>query len=393
MPGIRILGESVACESTVLPEIDAGISAVMKNVVDALTRPLTAEEKSPKQPSGKTPRVAFKGSLQDVNRFYYSKGWTDGLPIIPPTEEAVKEMLAGTDLPPNHIVATIIPRKGKATIEKIAVNAVMAGALPTYMPVLIAAVQAFAEPKSRFDTFEVSTGSWAPFLAINGRIRTDINVNCSSGSLSPGNIANAAIGRAVGLIVKNIGGARKAVEDMGVIGNPGKYSLVIGEDEEASPWEPLSVERGFSKEDNTITVFFPNTFIQSVPGGTNAQGLLDTLSGMVSGTMSGIILIPSWAKVLSNEGYTRQKVKEYLVAHGKPLASSVTPSDSNSPKIRPDSFMIVVAGGPGSFIGLLRSAGPGFFENSLITKKLELPKNWDALVAKYKGLKPNYERY
>ena len=316
MPGIRIVGESVACESTVKSEIEEGIAAAMKDVIEGLTRPLTPEEKSPKQQTGKTPRVAFKGSLQEVNRFYYSKGWTDGLPIIPPTEEAVAEMMTGTDLPPDHVVATIIPRKGKATIEKIAVNAVMAGALPTYMPVLIAAVQSFADPKTRFDTFEVSTGSWAPFLAINGRIRNDININCSSGALSPGNIANAAIGRAVGLIVKNIGGARKAVEDMGVIGNPGKYSLVIGEDEEASPWEPLSVERGFKKEDNTVTVFFPNTFIQTVPGGTDAKGILDTLAGMVTSTMSSLILIPSWAKVLSSEGWTKQKVKEYLAAHG-----------------------------------------------------------------------------
>ena len=386
----------MACESTVKSEIEEGIAAAMKDVIEGLTRPLTSEEKSPKQQTGKTPRVAFKGSLQDVNRFYYSKGWTDGLPIIPPTEEAVAEMMTGTDLPPDHIVATIIPRKGKATVEKIAINAVMAGALPTYMPVLIAAVQSFADPKTRFDTFEVSTGSWAPFLAINGRIRNDINVNCSSGALSPGNIANAAIGRAVGLIVKNIGGARKAIEDMGVIGNPGKYSLVIGEDEEASPWEPLSVERGFKKEDNTVTVFFPNTFIQTVPGGTDAQGILDTLSGMVTSTMSSVILIPSWAKVLSREGWTKQKVKEYLAAHITPGSSSITglPNAASPPKVDLNSsLMIVVAGGPGSFIALLRSAGPGFFENALVTKKIELPKNWDKLVAKYKDIKPNYEKY
>jgi hypothetical protein len=396
MPGIRIVGESVACESTVKSEIEEGIAAAMKDVVEGLTRPLTPEEESPKQQTGKTPRVAFKGSLQEVNRFYYSKGWTDGLPIIPPTEAAVAEMMTGTDLPPDHIVATIIPRKGKATIEKIAINAVMAGALPTYMPVLIATVQSLADPKTRFDTFEVSTGSWAPFLAVNGRIRNDININCSSGALSPGNIANAAIGRAVGLIVKNIGGARKAIEDMGVIGNPGKYSLVIGEDEEASPWEPLSVERGFKKEDNTVTVFFPNTFIQTVPSGTNAQGILDTLSGVVNSTMSGLILIPSWAKVLSSEGWTKQKIREYLAAHATPSSSSVAGiSNAASPrKVNLDSsLMILVAGGPGSFIALLRSAGPGFFENALVTKRIELPKNWDKLVAKYKDLKPNYERY
>jgi hypothetical protein len=396
MPGIRIVGESVACESTVKSEIEEGIAAAMKDVVEGLTRPLTPEEESPKQQTGKTPRVAFKGSLQEVNRFYYSKGWTDGLPIIPPTEAAVAEMMTGTDLPPDHIVATLIPRKGKATIEKIAINAVMAGALPTYMPVLIATVQSLADPKTRFDTFEVSTGSWAPFLAINGRIRNDINVNCSSGALSPGNIANAAIGRAVGLIVKNIGGARKAIEDMGVVGNPGKYSLVIGEDEEASPWEPVSVERGFTKEDNTVTVFFPNTFIQMVPVGTDAQGILDTLSGMVTTTMSSLILIPSWAKVLSSEGWTKQKIREYLAAHITPRSSSVTglPTSANPPKVDLNSsLMIVVAGGPGSFIALLRSAGPGFFENELVTKKIELPKNWDKLVAKYKEIKPNYERY
>jgi hypothetical protein len=392
MPGIRVIGESVACESTVISEIEEGVAAAMKDVVEGLTRPLSPEEKSPKQQTGKTPRVAFKGSLQEVNQFFYRKGWGDGLPIIPPTEEAVAEMLTGTDLPPDHIVAKIIPRKGKATIEKIAINAVMAGALPTHMPVLIATVQAFADPKARFDTFEVSTGSWAPSLTINGPIRRDIHINCSSGSLSPGNIANSAIGRAVGLIVKNIGGARKAIEDMGVIGNPGKYSLVIGEDEEASPWEPLSVERGFTKEDNTVTVFFPNTFIQTVPGGTDAKGILDTLANMGTTSMSSVILIPSWAKVLSSEGYTKQDVKEYIAEHRKVVEIPGFPN-TNPAKMDTENLMILVAGGPGSFIGLLKSVGPGFFENALVTKKIELPKNWDRLVAKYSNLKPIYERY
>jgi hypothetical protein len=387
MPALRIVGESVACESTVVPEIEEGVAAAMKDVVEGLTKPLTSEEKSPKQQTGKTPRVAFKGSLQEVNRFYYSRGWTDGLPIIPPTEAAVKEMMSGTDLPPDHVVTKLIPRLGKATVEKIAVNAVMAGALPTYMPVLIAAVQSLADPKSRFDTFEVSTGSWAPFFAVNGPVRNDINMNCSSGALSPGNIANAAIGRAVGLIVKNIGGARKGVEDMGVIGNPGKYSLVIGEHEELSPWEPLSVERGFNKEDSTVTMFLPNTFIQTVPGETNAKGILDALSSLGAGGMSCLIVIPSWAKVLSSEGWTKQKVKEYIAEHtASPFASKAA-----RPKMDTDNLMILVAGGPGSFMALLRSVGG--FENALVTKKIQLPGNWDKLVAKYKDLKPNYEPY
>lgn len=210
MPGIRVVGESIACESTVAAEIEAGVAEAMKDVIEALTQPLTPDEESPKQKIERLPKVAYKGSLEEVNRYYYGKGWTDGLPIIPPTEAAVAEMLTGTDLPRDHVVAKVIPRLGKATVEKIAINAVMAGALPTHMPLLIAAVKSISDPKSRFDTFEVSTGSWAPFFAINGPIRKDININCSSGALSPGDIANAAIGRAVGLIVKNIGGARRA---------------------------------------------------------------------------------------------------------------------------------------------------------------------------------------
>jgi hypothetical protein len=394
MPVIRVVPETAACESTVRSDIEAGVAGAMPQIVEGLTKPLTQEEKSPKIKNTRLPKIAFKGTLEEVNRHYYSNGWTDGLPIIPPTEAKVAEMMTGTDLPPDHVVDKIIPRLGKATVEKIAINAVMAGALPTHMPFLIAAVQAISDPKTRFDTFEVSTGSWAPFFAVNGPYRNDVNINCSSGALSPGNIANSAMGRALGLIVKNIGGARKAIEDMGVLGNPAKWSLVLGEYEEESPWESLSVERGFKKEDSTLTVFFPNTYIQTIPGETNAQGILDILSRMGPSSMSALVVIPSHAKILSSEGYTKKKVKEYIAEH------AVSPFRSNTaanqlPSIRQtvdiDNLMILVAGGPGAWMGLHRSAGG--FGNALVTKKIELPKNWDKLVAKYKGLVPNYEKY
>jgi len=315
------------------------------------------------------------------------------LPVIPPTGEAVAEMLTGTDLPADHLVAKVIPRMGKATVEKIAVNAVMAGCLPTYMPVLIAAVQALMDPKSRFDTFEVSTGSWAPFWAVNGPVRNDILINSSSGSLSPGNIANAAIGRAVGLIVKNIGGARKAIEDMGVIGNPGKYTLVIGENEEESPWPPLHVERGFEKGNSTVTVFFPNSFTQAIPLETNADGILNALSGMGAAPLSGFIINPTWAKILSGAGWTRQKVIEYIAANTRSPFSPARPASGTTPRpfLKPEDIMMVVAGGPGAFMALLRSAGG--FNNTFVNRKIELPENWSRLVAKYKNLVPVYVRY
>jgi hypothetical protein len=313
---------------------------------------------------------------------------------VPPTEKAVTEMMTGTDLPADHVVAKIIPRLGKATVEKIAVNAVMAGALPTHMPVLIAAVQALMNPKTRFDTFEVSTGSWAPFFAINGPIRKDIHVNYSSGALSPGDIANAAIGRAVGLIVKNIGGARKGIEDMGVIGNPSKYSLVLGENEEESPWEPLHVERGFKKEDNTLTLFFPNSYMQAVPRGTSAEGIAQSLADMGPWNMSCLVVIPSHAKILADGGWTKKKLKEFILKNAKsPFASSQKNADilSEPPAVDTNGLLIMVAGGPGAWMGMLRSVGG--IENDFVTTKIDLPRNWDKLVEKYKNVVPVYTGY
>jgi hypothetical protein len=286
---------------------------------------------------------------------------------------------------------------GKATVEKIAVNAVMAGALPIHMPVLIAAVQALSDPISRFDTFEVSTGSWAPFLVVNGPIRNDIHINSGSGTLSPGNLANSAIGRALGLIVKNIGGARKGIEDMGTLGNPGKYSLVLAENEEDSPWEPLHVERGFKKEDSTVTIFFPNQHAYSIPRGTDAKGLLDSIAGLSPGIMNALMIIPSHADILASEGWTKSKVREYVMkrreagsAKSRPQMGAVLGTGPNTPR---DALMIVVAGGAGTWYGLFKSSGGGILGNDFVSKKIELPKNWNELTAKYKNLVPTYVRY
>ena len=394
MPGIRIIGTSVPCETNEKSEIEAGIAAAMENIIAALTKPLTADEKSPKPRLEKLPHIAFTGSYEEVNRYFYLNGWTDGLAIAPPTEKAVAEMMTGTDLPPGHVVAKLIPRLGKATVEKIAINAVMAGALPTHMPVLIAAVQTLMDPRSRFDTFGVSTGSWAPFFVVNGPIRNDIHINCSSGALSPGDIANAAIGRAMGLIIKNIGGARKGVEDMGVFGNPGKYSLVLGENEEESPWDPLHVERGFKKEDSTLTVFLPNTYIQTIPRDTNAKGYVETYASMNPGSISCLLIVPSHAKALASEGWTKKRIKEFVMENSAspfPPAQGGQGTPLQPTKLSADDLMVVVAGGPGAWIGLLRSAGG--WENSFVTRKIDLPRNWDKLVTKYKNLVPAYAGY
>jgi len=412
MPWVRIVSETIPCECTVREEIEAGVSAAMDDIVAALTQPLTAEEKSPKPKEvEKLSRIVFKGNLKEVNQFFYKRGWADGLPIIPPTEEAVEEMLAGTDLPADYVVGKIVPRLGKATVEKIAINAVMAGALPTYMPVLIAGVQALMDPKTQFGTWEVSTGSWAPFWIINGPVRNDINVNSGSGALSPGDIANAAIGRAMGLIIKNIGGARKGIEDMGVLGNPGKYTMVIAEKEEDSPWEPLHVENGLNKEDSAVTVYFSNCFTQTWPYGTDEQGIL---RGVISNIIPGrrglfcLILHPSHARTLFGKGWTKKEVATFVSEYARVPAFrhpgyyhvTLVPTrgglpvdalDSMAILDNPDWIRIIVAGGPGNFLGLFQ--GVWLEGMDWVTKKVELPGNWDKLVKKYRDIVPTYASY
>ena len=397
MPGVRIVTTSIPAEANVTEQIEAGINESMDDIIAALTKPLTDEEKSPRSKEIEKPsRFIFQGNLEEVNRFFYKRGWTDGLPILPPTEKAVAEMLTGTDLPADRVVAKLIVRLGKATVEKIAINAVMAGALPTYMPVLIAGVEALADPASGFVGFGFSAGSWAPFYVINGPVRNDININCGSGALSPGNIANAAIGRAMGLIVKNIGGARKGIEDMGTLGNPGKYSMVLGENEEESPWEPLHVSLGYQKEESTITVSAPNSWVQNLPYRSNDEGILsclvDNLRTMVTGQGRGnfsIVLTPDAANLVANGGWKKQDVLDLLAKVTwpvGPLPLMPVGDQIYSYFIGDIRLRIVVAGGAQNQIGVYRGFGH-------MTKKMNLPVNWDKLVAKYKNIVPTYVMY
>jgi hypothetical protein len=390
MPGVRMVLETVPPHSTVTQEIEAGVSAAMDNIIAALTKPLSADEKSPKQKDAESPsRTVFKGNLEEVQRFFYRRGWTDGLPIIPPTEEAVAQMLTGTDLKPDYVVARMIPRLGKATVEKIAINAVMAGALPSYLPVLIAGVKAAYGPQSKRGPWQLgSTLSPAPFWIINGPIRNDLHVNFSSGILNPGDMANAAIGRALGLIVKNIGGIRKGIEDMAVIGNPIKYTTVIAENEEESPWEPLHVEQGFKKEDGTITVASGNAFRIVTTNGTDDKGILSAVVQSIMGEANAafyLILPPQYARTLADMGWTKKKLEDFFMTTmpGNPNSEG-GPNDFSTRGVH-----IIVAGGPGPcWMGLLKA-----FKGKGVTQKVELPPNWGKLVQKHRDIVPTYAAY
>lgn len=419
MPNARIVLETVPCESHVAEQIEAGVNAAMDDIVEALTRPLKEEEKSPKTKVEEKPsRMVFKGSLEEVNQFFYRRGWTDGMAILPPTEEAVKQMMTGTDLPPDHLVGKLGPRFGKATTEKIAINAVMAGALPIYMPVLIAAVNAMLDPLSNAEGHSISAGSWAPCWVINGPVRNDLGIKNGVGALSPGNMANATIGRAMALITQNIRGVRHGVECMGALGNPMKYSMVVAENEEDSPWEPLHVEQGFKKEDSTVSLFFPNNYIQSGAYNTDDAGIL---SGIIYNTAGGagftcIMLNPLHAKTMASKGWTKKDITNYISEYARrplyqhrsststPRASIISakpfpfnPEDTVAVLPDPEAIKILVAGGSHNMIGILKgfigglTAGAG--RGRLITKKIELPANWRETVQKYQNIVPTYALY
>jgi hypothetical protein len=412
MPGLRIMPEKVPSESTIPDQIEAGIYEVMDDIFALITTPLSEEERSPKKKDEiKHERIIFSGSIEEVNRFFYKRGWTDGLPVLPPTEEAVQEMLTGTDLPPDHVVTKIIPRMGKATVEKIAINAVMAGALPTYMPLLVAGVQAIMDRQAFFGTWEVSTGSWSPCWIINGPVRKDLHINSGVGTLSPGDMANAAFGRAMGLIIKNIGGARKGVEDMGVLGNPMKYAMVMAENEEDSPWEPLHVEYGYNKSDSTVTVFFPNSYSQIWHYSSDDAGILRTITSNAQpgrGGLCCLMITPEHAKTLAENNWTKQEIRDHVAEYARVPAylhpnywGSFFPVKARPPANREDPvgifksnlIRIVVMGGHGAFIGMAVGGGSNLSkEVDFAMKKIELPGNWDKLVAKYKGLAPVYAR-
>ena len=194
-------------------------------------------------------------SGDDVAEFMFDQGFSDGLPLVPPTPERVLRMLGGTHRDPQDVVATVPPNMGVATVEKIAINAVMAGCKPNYLPVIIAAVEAVCTDEFNIHGVTATTMGAAPVMIINGPIREKIGMNKGLAALGAGNRANATIGRALRLVVRNVGGATTGGVERSTLGNPMKFTMCFAEHEERSPWPALHVERGFEPEESVVTVF------------------------------------------------------------------------------------------------------------------------------------------
>ncbi|MDY7102765.1 MAG: hypothetical protein S0880_16405 [Actinomycetota bacterium] len=185
---------------------------------------------------------------------YLAEGMTDGLPVIPPTEASLAAAVEASGRDGDDVVGLMPPQYREATVRDVAINAVLAGCLPEYLPVVLAALDAMVQPEFHLEHLATSTKGNAPLLIVNGPVRERIGMNARGNVLGPGNRANATIGRAIRLVMMNLGGAEPGLTDRAVFGHPGKYTYTIAEDEEHSPWEPYHVEVGFEPGDSAVTV-------------------------------------------------------------------------------------------------------------------------------------------
>lgn len=191
----------------------------------------------------------------DEFEFMFDQGFSDGLPLVPPTPERVMRMLSGTERDAQEVIATMPPNMGEATVEKVAINAVMAGCRPEYLPLILSAVEAVCTDEYNIHGVMATTMGASPVVVVNGPIRERLGMNMKLGALGQGNRANSTIGRALRLAIRNIGGARPGGTERSTLGNPMKFTMCFAEWEERNPWSPLHVERGFDHHDSVITIF------------------------------------------------------------------------------------------------------------------------------------------
>jgi hypothetical protein len=314
--------------------------------------------------------------LEQINREYYMRGWTDGLPIIPPTEERVQRMLTGTSRPPQDVLGRMPPRWGDATVEKVAINAVMAGCLPAYMPVLCTAIEAMLEPQFNLYGIQATTHPVAPLVILNGPLARDLEINSGYNAYGPGWRGNATIGRAIRLILLNIGGGIPGQGDRSTQGSPAKFSYCMAENEPRNPWVPLHVERGFAPHISTVTVWggeAPHNVNDHVS--QSASNLLTTVAdtaatmGMNNLYLNDaemlIVLGPEHAATIAADGWSKQDVQQFLfeqarvplqrARHGGmwgmqdwPKWIDVHNDDTHIPVVRRwQDMIVIVAGGAG----------------------------------------------
>ena len=304
--------------------------------------------------------------MAEAMELCYSKGWSDGLPVVPPTKDRIVAMLAAAELDPNKQLAFIESRQVSVTAEKVAINAVMAGCRREYMPVIVATVEALADPLYGYHGPATSTGGSAVFMLVNGPIARELDINCGDNLFGPGWRANATLGRAVRLIMRNVIGTRPGELDRSSLGHGGKYTYCIAENEAESPWPALHTERGFRADQNAVTIFAALAPHQYANGlSSTPEGVLDTACAHMRISAStgrhsqyALVFAGEHMAIMAKAGWSRDDVKRYCFEHSKSsvaelkrihlLAGDSTPADEStlySLVDGPDDFLVIAAGG------------------------------------------------
>lgn len=335
-------------------------------------------------------RLEAKDAL-DAIELYFNKGWTDGLPVVPPTEAKIKAMLESVNMSPETVVGSIPERGRLFTAEIVAINAVMAGCLPGYFPVVMAAVQAISDPDFGLHGPSASTHGAAIMILVNGPITKEIGLNDGSNAFATGNRANATIGRAVRLLLINAGGSHEF--DRSTLGNPGKYSFCFAEKE--TDWIPFHVQRGFNKDESTVTVFAcegPNQVENH--SAVRAENILRTIADRMSAlgsfnigseTEMAVAICPEHYRDLAKDGWTKESVQQFLFEHAKRPVSDlkkgglieepITPEDEShfiKAVPSPEHLLLFVTGGDA---GRFSACMPGWFnsrQSHSITKSIKV---------------------
>lgn len=414
-PGLRIVTydgpgfvpNGVDCGDWTIGIYRPKIAEMLPGIIRGLTAPLTGQELHP-QPCRDWSNDTFTGTLDELNDIFYAHGWTNGTPIVPPTEQAVAEMCRGTDLPRDHVVAELPPLMGKATVEKLAVNAVIAGCLPTYFPLILAAVEGMADDIIKLEGWTCSNSCWEPVAVISGPIRNAIGINAGRNHFSPYTKPQACIARAIAYIILNISGCRSGIEDMSGAGSEGRFGVCVAEDEENSPWAPLQTDYGFDAADSAVTLFWPSEHTQLPTA--NISACLDKLCSVWHGGFdvgAMVVLPPELAEQFAKAGYTKQSILAYMKEYNRRPSSEIPRAaiGNNHPReglVFPapglvhsaplfwnmdHSFVMVGGRDWGTvYLGGGDHGGP-------VCKKAVLPAAWNELCAKYPGKKPEYVDY
>jgi hypothetical protein len=326
LPSLSLVAVQHPLELLTQAEVESKAEGAFDEIMKAATDPktgVTPLRKATAAPQKVYPAetIRFKGSIEDINDHFFEKGWATGIPIIPPTKASVARMLAGTRRSPDEVLWEIPPRGGNLTVELVAIHAVMAGARPEYMPVLIAVIEAMREDALDWRSAVTTTPKW-PVIVLNGPIIKELGIACDTGTGGPGFRPNNAIGFTIGLITNIVGGLKYPTPNMAPVGMGAEFvPAVMGENEEAIPegWDPLHVEMGFQRTDSVVSVKVCRGFNLL---GENGQSLVDMLSGYAKtlgwcrtpfdASEMFLILPPLAAGLFAREGWTKGAIREFL---------------------------------------------------------------------------------